>query len=446
MSEPALAADLTRQHAPALQLVEPAAEPDRPSRPPRPQRRLEIPRYDLAKALNLERTLGISHVLAQLLVRRGLDDPEQARAFLDADERHDPSAFTGIDRATSLIERHIAAGSRITVHGDYDVDGICATAIMVRALKALGADVNWFLPDRLDDGYGLSTATIARLSARETGLLVTVDCGITAVDEVRAAHESGIDVVVSDHHAPRADGKLPDCPIVHPAVCGYPCPELCGTGVAFKLAQALGAPTAAEDIELVALATVADLMPLQGENRALVRAGLAAIAGTAAARPAGADGRGPRRPERSRCAFAWLPAGPADQRRGGIRRADAGLELLLTEDSERAREIASELDSVNVERRAIEERIVWEAEAQVAELGERSAYVLWAEGWHPGVIGIVASRVVERYHRPAILIALDEAGTATDRAGASRASTCWARCTPRPSTWGATAVTGPRPG
>jgi len=232
---------------------------------------LRIPEYELRAALALERELGIGHILAQILVRRGLSAPDQARRFLEAREAHDARAFAGIDRALELIQRHVGAGSRITVHGDYDVDGVCATAIMVRALRALGADADWFLPSRLEDGYGLSLRTVERLAERGTALIVTVDCAITAVEEVAAAHAAGIDVVVTDHHAPRADGLLPDCPILHPAVCDYPFSGLCGTAVAYKLAQALGASTAAEDVELVALATVADLVPLLDENRRLVR-------------------------------------------------------------------------------------------------------------------------------------------------------------------------------
>jgi len=378
--------------------------------------RLEIPAYDLEAALALERELGVSHTLAQVLVRRGLADPQAVRDFLDPREAHDPSAFAGMDRALAVIERHIRAGSRITVHGDYDVDGVCATAIMIRALRALGANVGWYLPDRLDDGYGLSIETVRRLAARGTDLLITVDCAITAVDEVAAARNAGLDVVVTDHHAPSPDGRLPDCAIVHPGVCGYPCGDLCGTGVAYKLATALRAPTAAEDIELVALATVADLMPLRGENRRLVREGLSALANTA--KPglralmtvARAD---PSALDAHALGFRLAPRINAA---GRLRRADAGLELLLTEDPERAGEIATELDGVNAERRAVEQRIAWEAEAQVAELGDRSAFVLAGEDWHPGVIGIVASRIVERHHRPTILIALDgSVGTGSGR-------------------------------
>ncbi|MGH2908120.1 MAG: DHH family phosphoesterase, partial [Solirubrobacteraceae bacterium] len=242
---------------------------------------LTLSRYELTDALTLERELGIGHVLSQVLVRRGLGDPAAARAFLAADERHEPAAFAGIERALEAIRAAIDSGRRITVHGDYDVDGVCATAIMVRALRALGADADWFIPGRLQDGYGLSEATVRRLSARRTGMILTVDCAITAVDEVAVARAQGVEVVVTDHHAPRPDGRLPDCPIVHPGVCGYPCPDLCGTAVAHKLALALGAPTADDEAELVALATVADLVPLAGENRRLVREGLRALAITA---------------------------------------------------------------------------------------------------------------------------------------------------------------------
>ena len=358
----------------------------------------------------------MSHVLAQVLVRRGLADPAAARAFLEPGERHDPEAFAGMAQARELVMGHIEAGRRIVVHGDYDVDGVCATAIMVRALRALGANVTWLLPSRLDDGYGLTAATIERLRMMRAELLITVDCGITAVDEVALASAAGIDVLLTDHHAPRQDGELPACPILHPSVSGYPFTELCGTGVAYKLAQALGAPTAAEDLELVALATVADLVPLEGENRRLVREGLSALANTAKpglralmrvsrADPSGLDAH-----------VLGFRLAPRINAAGRLRRADAGLELLITEDEQRAAVIASELDAVNAERRAVEERILWDAEAQVAELGERSAYVLAAEGWHPGVIGIVASRVVERHHRPTILIALDgAAGTGSGR-------------------------------
>ncbi|MGH2904526.1 MAG: single-stranded-DNA-specific exonuclease RecJ, partial [Solirubrobacteraceae bacterium] len=267
---------------------------------------MERPRFEIADCPagaveRLRQELGVSDALAQILVRRGLGEPARARAFLAADEEHPPAAFAGIERAVESILRHAGSGARITIHGDYDVDGICSTAILVRSLRRLGADVDWYLPDRASDGYGLNAATVQRLAQRGTSLLVTADCAITAVEEVAQAKALGMDVVVTDHHAPRADGVLPDAPIVHPAVCGYPCPDLCATAVAYKLAQALeraagsegrvrgeadgdrgglGASALAQDLDLVALATIADVVSLTGENRALVRRGLRALAGT----------------------------------------------------------------------------------------------------------------------------------------------------------------------
>ncbi len=391
----------------------------------------------------LRRELGVSGALAQVLVRRGMAEPACAQAFLAGREEHPPGAFAGIGEAAAAILRHVQSGARITIHGDYDVDGICATAVLVRALRGLGADVDSYLPDRASDGYGLSAATVGRLAARGTRLLVTVDCAITAVEEVAGAQALGMEVVVSDHHAPRADGVLPCAPIVHPAVCGYPCPDLCATAVAYKLAQAV-LETAArgeagahpgghgelaerargmmarraleEDLDLVALATIADVVALVGENRTLVRRGLRALARTtkpglrALMAVAGVDCT--KVDERS-VAFALAPRLNAA---GRLYRADAGLELILTSDPLRAAQIANELDGANRERRQVEMGIRFRAEAQMAELGERHAYVLAEDGWHPGVIGIVASRLVERSGRPVVLVALDgDTGKASGR-------------------------------
>jgi single-stranded-DNA-specific exonuclease len=424
------------------------------------ERRLDIPPAPIAQVRALERALGLSFPTAQVLVRRGLADESAARAWLEAADRHDPSAFARIDVAVSLVLDHVRARTRVTVHGDYDVDGVCSTAILVRALRALGADVDWFLPSRGEDGYGLNVATVQRLAERGTRLLVTVDCAITAIDEVAAARAAGMDVVVTDHHAPRADGRLPDAPIVHPVVCGYPCPDLCAAGVAHKFAAALlaagagsdsaaerpgsadgagsaaerpgsavGAGSAAErpasavgaycaddDLDLVALATVADCVPLRGENRRLVREGLRALAVSpkpgirALLRVAKVD------PSALDARAVGFRLAPRINAAGRLYRADAGLELVLTEDAERAAAIADELDHANAERRLTETRIVFEAEAQVREAGDQPAYVLAAEGWHPGVIGIVASRIAERHHRPCVLIALDgEHGSGSGR-------------------------------
>ena len=374
--------------------------------------RLDVPPCDSAAALSLARDLGMSFPVAQVLVRRGISSVEDARAWLAGAEEHPVSAFNGLDRAVAVLLKHAEAKSRITVHGDYDVDGVTSTAILVRALRAVGADVDWYLPSRSEDGYGLSAATVEKLAARGTKLLVTTDCGITAVDEVALAVSLGLEVVVTDHHTPRADGRLPDAPIVHPAVCGYPCPELCAGGVAHKVAGALlaaaghDASIALADLDLVALATIADCVPLVGENRRLVRSGLAALGRTekvglrALMRVAKVD------PGKVSARDVGFGLSPRINAAGRLHRADAALELLLTHDETRAREIAEELDRANADRRFVEERIRFEAEAQVADLGEQPAYVLWADGWHPGVIGIVASRIAERHHRPVVLIAL----------------------------------------
>lgn len=379
-----------------------------------------------AATVKLSDALGVSSTVAQVLVRRGLGDLAAARAFLDAEECHSPIRFEGIERVVGLIGTHIRAGTQITVHGDYDCDGVCSTAVLVRVLRSLGADVDWYLPDRRSDGYGLAAHTVERLASRGTRLLICVDCAITAVEEVAAARAAGVDVVVCDHHAPRADGRLPDAPIVHPTVSGYPCADLCATAVAAKLASCLraGAGVAAlsdePDLDLVALATVADVVPLRGENRRLVRAGLRALAGTdnPGLRALMAVARvEPARVDEQALGFRLAPRINAA---GRLYRADLGLELLLCEDEQRAAAIAAELDRANAERRHTETRIVFEAEAQVAAQGEQAGYVLAGEGWHPGVIGIVASRLAERHHRPCVVIALPDAAARGPGTGSCR--------------------------
>jgi single-stranded-DNA-specific exonuclease len=365
--------------------------------------------------------LGVSDPLAQVLVRRGMSEPAHARAFIAADEEHPYTAFAGIDAAIATLGEHVRAQTRITIHGDYDVDGVCSTAVLVRALRRLSADVDWYLPDRASDGYGLSLDTVRRLAARGTRLLVTADCAITAVEEVALARELGMDVIVSDHHSVRADGLLPDAPIVHPAVCGYPFQGLCATAVAYKLAHGLAGRAPVEDLDLVALATIADVVPLLGENRTLVRRGLRALAGTTkpGLRALMAVARvDPAKVNERAVAFGLAPRLNAA---GRLYRADAGIELILSEDSMRAAQIAQELDRVNHERRAAERTIRFEAEAQIAalaDLDERRALVLAGEGWHVGVIGIVASRLADTHHRPVVLIALEgDRGRGSGRAG-----------------------------
>ena len=383
--------------------------------------RFEIPECAPDAVRRLCRELGVSDVLAQVLARRGLAHPERARAFLAAEETHPYTAFQGIDVAIATIRAHVLAGTRITVHGDYDVDGVCSTAVLVGALRRLEADVDWYLPDRAADGYGLSMDTVGRLAERGTRLLVTADCAITAVEEVAAARELGMDVVVSDHHSVRADGRLPDALIVHPAVCGYPFRELCATAVAYKLAHGLCGRAPVQDLDLVALATIADVVPLLGENRALTRRGLRALSGTVkpGLRALMAVARvDPARVNERAVAFGLAPRLNAA---GRLYRADAGLELILTEDPVRAAQIAHELDRVNHERRLAERTIRFQAEAQIAALGDlerRRALVLAGEGWHVGVIGIVASRLAETHHRPVVLIALEgDRGRGSGRSG-----------------------------
>jgi single-stranded-DNA-specific exonuclease len=369
--------------------------------------------YSVAEADRVARELDLSPTTAAILARRGYATPAQARRFLAADERHDPRLLGQVDAACELILRHVARGSRIVVHGDYDVDGVCSTTIMVEALRALGADPRWHLPDRLD-GYGLSEATVERLAAAGTGLVVTVDCGITAPDEVAAARARGMDVVVTDHH--RFGERLPDCPIVHPAL-GYPFDGLCAAAVAHKLSTALSEragldPARAEaELDLVGLATVCDLVPLRDENRRLATEGLRALTRTARPglralkRVAGLDDGEPI-DERA----AGFRLGPRINAAGRLRRADAALELLLTADEARAAAVADELDLLNRERRDAETRALFEAEAERSTQDGAAAYVIAGEGWHPGVVGIVASRITERHHRPCVVISVDERG------------------------------------
>jgi single-stranded-DNA-specific exonuclease len=371
--------------------------------------------YDVAAAERLAAGLDVSLPVAVVLARRGLSEVEDARRFLAAEERHDPLTLPGARAARDLILAHVRRGSRIGVFGDYDVDGVCATAMLVRTLRALGADPVWELPSRFDEGYGLSTAAVEGLAARGVQLLVTVDCGITAVRPVAAARAAGLDVVVTDHHRP--SDRLPDCVVVHPALGSYGCPELCASGVVLKLSEALHAaagsdPDAAvEDLDLAALATVCDLVPLRDENRRIAREGLVGISRT-------------RKPGlRALMAVASVePAevsehslgfrlGPRINAAGRMRRADAALELLLTEDGARAEEVARELDLLNRDRQEAETRILFAADAACLPQASQAAMVVAGEGWHPGVVGIVASRLVERWRRPCVVIALEEDGS-----------------------------------
>jgi single-stranded-DNA-specific exonuclease len=352
----------------------------------------------------LAQALGVSEITASVLVRRGYGDPETARAFLGGEQPlGDPLLVGDMSAAVERIRAAVAAGQRICVHGDYDVDGICATVLAVLVLRELGAEVEWHLPSRFEEGYGVSGNTLERLADEGCGLVLTVDCGITAVEEVRRARELGLDVIVTDHHRP--GDELPDCPVVATK-------ELCGTGVVFKLGQALlgvDSDVLRRHLDLVAFATIADVVPLLGENRTLTIAGLRTLARTqkpglqALMKVAHVD---PATVDTGQVGFRLAPRINAAGRLGHPR---AALELLLTEDRDEARLLADRLEELNRDRQAVEDKILRAAIAQVEEWPEakrrRKAYVAWGDDWHEGVIGIVASRLVERYHRPVVLLA-----------------------------------------
>ncbi len=371
---------------------------------------------DWARVEALAGELGVSETTATVLVRRGLDDAVEARAFLEADDpRHDPLSLGDMAAAVERIRAAVAAGQRICVHGDYDVDGISATAVCVLVLRELGATVDWRLPSRFDEGYGLALETIEQLAADGVDLVVTVDCGITAVAEVARARELGVDVIVTDHHRPGE--ALPDCLVVATRPSDYPCADLCGTGVVHTLARALlgdDHPRLAQMLDLVALATIADVVPLVDENRALAARGLRTLARTnrpglqALMRSARVD---PAAVDATAVGFRLAPRINAAGRLG---RPNVALELLLTDDADEAERLAAELEDLNRERQAVEERILREAVALVESWSpaerQRRGYVLWDETWHEGVNGIVASRLVERYNRPVVLIARSATG------------------------------------
>jgi single-stranded-DNA-specific exonuclease len=350
-------------------------------------------------------------VTASVLVRRGYGEAAEARRFLEgALPGHDPFSLGDMREAVETIVAAVEAGARICVHGDYDADGICATTLAVLLLRELGADVAWHLPSRFEEGYGLNAGTLTRLAGEQFDLVLTVDCGITAVAEVEHARTLGLEVVVTDHHRPAEE--FPACPVVAPLKGDYPFKGLCGTGVVWKLAQALLGPEhpfLERHLDVVALATVADVVPLVDENRALALLGLRRLAQTqkpglrALMRVAGVD---PAAIDESSIGFRLAPRINAS---GRLCRPEAALALLLTDDESEAKRVAEELETLNRERQAVEERILREAIAEVESWPEsrrrRRGYVVAGEGWHEGVIGIVASRLVERYNRPVVLIA-----------------------------------------
>ena len=362
---------------------------------------------------------GIPALCAAVLCARELDTPEKAVDFLRDDPGclHDPFLLRDMDRAAARIRRGLEAGETIAVYGDYDVDGITSTCLLVETLRERGGRVVSYIPDRTEEGYGLNPGAVDQLRAQGVTLIVTVDCGITAVDEVAYAGSLGMDVVVTDHH--QCKERLPDAAaVVDPRRpdCTYPFPELAGVGVALKLALALTDPEEREGVlerccELAAIGTVADVMCLQDENRALVRMGLERLRATrrpglrALLREAGcADGQTPS------AVTVGYGLAPRINAAGRMEQARVALELLLTRDVREGERLAAALCALNRQRQEIELDIF----RQCSALLDRDpglagpAIVLAGEGWHQGVVGIVASRLAERYACPAFMICLDK--------------------------------------
>ena len=364
----------------------------------------------------------------RVLAARGITDPAAVTAFLNPQLRslHDPSTLPGLDAAAERLLRAVRDGEPVVIYGDYDVDGITATAILFHTLRTIrpDADVRTYVPHRLEEGYGLNSDAVRSLADQGARVVVSVDCGITAVGPAQTARELGVDLIITDHHNPPADSDpMPDALLVHPRLPGsaYPFGELCGAGVAYKLAWRLATLDAGGDraseqmrtllidlLALAALGTVADVVPLLDENRVLTRFGLARckhsplIGLRALVSASGLDG------EAIDAEGVGFKLGPRLNACGRMGHADQAVELFTTDDPDRAAEIAAELCRLNDSRRATERTIVDQAAEMAESAGmtgaDRRAIVLAHEDWHPGVVGIVCSRLVERFARPAILM------------------------------------------
>ncbi len=373
--------------------------------------------------------MRIPRPAAHILWNRGYREPIAAARFLEPrlEDLHDPFLLKDMDRAVARIRAAFADGEKIEIHGDYDVDGVTSTVVLKKALELASRDtdrpaqVDWHIPHRLLDGYGLQPAAVDEAAARGVRLLISVDNGIRAEAAVRRAREHGIDVIVTDHHLPEAE-LPPALAVINPSRtdCSYPNPNLCGAGVAFKLAHAIlasaGWPVVRvyrvleSLLKLVAIATVADIVPLTGENRIIVRHGLSGLGDPrnpglrALLAATGFEGKIPTATE---VAFRIAPAINAS---GRMESAGQAVRLFLTADAEEAARIASELVALNRERQTAERAIVDEILQRCLERpvhSSEAALVFWGEGWHRGVVGIVASRVMQRYHRPAIVLGVE---------------------------------------
>ena len=376
----------------------------------------DIKEYNSQKADYLAEELNISPMVTGILLERGLQDAASMRDFLygSAAPFHDPFLLKNMQRSVERIERALAAGEQITVYGDYDVDGISASSLLYLYLKQRGGRVATYIPQRKSEGYGLNDEALKNIAEKGTTLVIPVDCGISGLHEVANAPKS-LDIIITDHHT--VPEVLPPAYAIINAKqrdCGYPFKHLSGVGIAFKLCQALEQrepgrlPKWQELTELAALGTVADIVPLIGENRELVRRGLKAMETTklvglrALIKASGCPETGIAS---DNIGFGLAPRLNAV---GRLEHAQLAVELLVTDDSVKAEKIAAELNRENTLRQEISRQIMEEAEAQLAqEKHIDTAIVLASEGWHQGVIGIVASRLVDKYHLPTILISLN---------------------------------------
>ena len=386
--------------------------------------------HDTGRIESLERAAGISPIVAQLLLARGIGDHETAKSFLapKMTELRDPEQLPGLTAAADRVFAAATAGRRIVIYGDYDADGMTATAILYRCLQLLGADVGYHVPNRLQEGYGLNEDAIRKLAERGTSMLISVDCGIASVPEAEVAREVGIELIVTDHHE-FADSLPAAAAIVHPRLPGssYPFAGLCGAGVAFKLAWALCCRASESKrvsdrmrnfllmaIGIAAIGTVADVVPLVDENRVLVRFGLKSLSENS---PAGLAAllqvtKLREKPALSSEDIAFMLA-PRLNAAGRLGQAQLGVELLTTDSRERATSLAEYIHELNSSRDSLERSVYLAANKQIKEQFDPQdpAFVLAGRGWHAGVIGIVAGRLAEKYHRPVVLLSIDELAT-----------------------------------
>ena len=387
----------------------------------RPRARWLLPTEpDPALVERLQEELHLPRAICRLLALRGYSVPDDAKTYLRPrlDQLHEPNCLTDLDRAVERITRALRESETILVHGDYDVDGMCSTTLLVRAIRALGGNVIPFIPRRLEDGYDLTDAGVRAAKANGAKLVITCDCGTSAHGPITTLQTSGIDVIVTDHHLP--GGPLPPAyAVLNPnrPDCTSSDKGLAGVGVAFKLALSLTRSLGGNEnivykmLDLVALATIADIAPLVGENRVFVRYGLRLL--NEADRPGiramiRAAGLDRKNLTSGRVGFVLAPRLNAAGRLGSALR---GVELLMAPNDQVANPIARELEELNARRQEIDRATLVEAREKVLAMDLPSTYgiVLAEQGWHPGVIGIVASRIVEEFGRPTVLIALDGA-------------------------------------